>query len=153
MLTAVPGELDTLEQWRGGHLRDEEFAARAGVPTLGNRLQDGIEGVGDVIDALLANGVKVVPADGKALVQAAASAAADSKGTVAITGKLPSGKKKNDYKQPLEDAGYTLTDKVTRELTYLVLADPESTSAKAKKARSYNVKLISEEQLLEMLEG
>lgn len=152
MLTAVPGELDTLADWEGGHLRDPEFAARAGVPTLGDRLQDGIEAVADVIEALLANGVVVTPADGKALVEAAEAAAADSKGTVAITGKLPSGKKKNDYKQPLEDAGFELVDKVTRELSYLVLADPNSTSAKAKKARSYNVELITEEQLLAMLE-
>ncbi len=152
MLTAVPGELDTVADWRGGKLRDPEFAARAGVPSMGDRLQDGIDGVAEVIDALLANGVTVQPADGKALVQAAEAAAADSKGTVAITGKLPSGKKKSDYQQPLEDAGYELVDKVTRELTYLVLADPNSTSGKAKKARGYNVKLITEDELLAMLE-
>ncbi len=152
MLTAVPGELDTLPDWRGDKLRDAEFAARAGVPTLGDRLQDGIHGVADVIDALLERGVTVHNADGQALLEEAASAAADSKGSVAITGKLPSGKKKNDYKQPLEDAGFELVDKVTRELTYLVLADPDSSSAKAKKARGYNVKLITEDELLALLE-
>ncbi len=152
MLTAVPGELDTLADWRGGHLRDPEFAARAGVPTLGDRLQDSIDGVADVIDALVANGVTILPVDAKAILEASKSAAADSKGSVAITGKLPSGKKKNDYEQPLQDAGYTLVDKVTRDLTYLVLADPESTSGKAKKARSYNVQLITEEQLIALLD-
>lgn len=151
MLTAVPGELDTLADWRGGHLRDPDFAARAGVPSMGESLQDGIDGVADVIDALVANGVTVKPVDGKALVQATQTAAAQSKGTVAITGKLPSGKKKNDYAQPLENAGYTLVDKVTRELSYLVLSDPTSTSGKAKKARDYGVKLISEDDLLKML--
>ncbi len=153
MVTAVPGELDNLADWRGGHLRDPEFAARAGVPTLGDRLQDSIDGVADVIDALIVNGVTPLPVDGKAMLEASQSATADSKGTVAITGKLPSGKKKNDYKQPLEDAGYTLVDKVTRELTYLVLADPDSNSGKAKKARGYNVELITEEQLLALLEA
>lgn len=153
MLTSVPGELDTLADWRGDKLRDAEFAARAGVPSMGDRLQDGIAQVADVIDALLENGVTVQDADGQALLDAAAIASADSKGSVAITGKLPSGKKKNDYKQPLEDAGFELVDKVTRELTYLVLADPESTSGKAKKARGYNVKLITEDELLGLLEG
>lgn len=153
MLTSVPGELDTLADWRGDKLRDAEFAARAGVPSMGDRLQDGIAQVADVIDALLENGVTVQDADGQALLDAAAIASADSKGSVAITGKLPSGKKKNDYKQPLEDAGFELVDKVTRELTYLVLADPDSTSGKAKKARGYNVKLITEDELLGLLQG
>ena len=153
MLTSVPGELDTLADWRGEKLRDPEFAARAGVPSMGDRLQDGIDQVAEVIDAMIAHGVVIQDADGHALVAAAATAAAESKGTVAITGKLPSGKKKNDYKQPLEDAGFELVDKVTRELTYLVLADPDSTSGKAKKARGYNVKLITEDELLALLEG
>jgi len=152
MLTSVPGELDTLTDWRSDKLRDAEFAARAGVPSLGESLQDGIDGVADVIDTLLQHGVEVQPADGKALVAEAEAARARGKGTVAITGKLPSGKKKNDYEQPLADAGYELVDKVTRELTYLVLSDPDSTSAKAKKARGYGVKLITEEQLEAMLE-
>ncbi len=153
MLTAVPGELDALDDWRTGKLRNAEFAARAGVPTLGDRLQDGIDDVADVIDALLRNGVNVEPVDSAALIAAAAAAAAKRKGKVAITGKLPSGKKKNDYREPLEAAGFELVDSVTRDLSYLVLADPNSTSGKAKKARSYNVQLITEEQLLAMLDG
>lgn len=152
MLTAVPGELDTLDDWRSDKLRDAEFAARAGVPTLGDRLQDGIEAVADVIDALLNNGVVVEAVDSAALIAAAEAAAAERKGKVAITGKLPSGKKKNDYKEPLEAAGFELVDSVTRDLSYLVLADPTSTSGKAKKARSYNVQLITEDELLAMLE-
>ncbi len=146
MVGAVPGELDTLADWRGGKLRDTEFAARSGVPTLGDRLQDGIDSFGDVIDTLLANGVVVEDADGATLVAAAAE-----RGKIAISGKLPSGKKKGDYAEALEAAGYELVGSVTRDLSYLVLADPESTSAKAKKARSYNVKVISEDALVELL--
>lgn len=147
MMQAAPGELDLLADWRSGKLRDLEFAARAGVPTLGESLQRRIDASSDVIDALLANGVVVKPGSSAQALAEAEAKAASSKGTVAITGKLPSGKKKNDYKQPLEDAGYELVDKVGKELTYLVLADPDSTSSKAVKARKYGVKLITEGEL------
>ena len=143
MMNAVPGKLDTLKDWRSGKLRDADFAAEAGVPNLGEALQDRLDAVGEVIDALLAKGVRVQVA----AVAAAAVKAASSKGTVAITGKLPSGKKKNDFAAPLEKAGYELVDKVSKDLTYLVLADPNSTSSKAVKARKLGVKLISEEDL------
>lgn len=44
-------------------------------------------------------------------------------------------------------AGYTLVDEVTRDLKLLVLADPDSTSAKAQKARKLGIRVIGETQL------
>jgi DNA ligase (NAD+) len=41
---------------------------------------------------------------------------------------------------------------VTKELNYLVIADVESTSSKAVKARKYGTKLIDEEQLLRLVD-
>ena len=152
MMQAVPGQLDGLDDWRSGKLRDLEFAAEAGVPTLGESLQRRIDASSEVIDALLANGVVVKRGASKQAAAAAAAKAATSKGTVAITGKLPSGKKKNDYKDPLEKAGFELVDKVSKELTYLVLADPNSNSSKAVKARKYGVKLISEDELEQLVQ-
>lgn len=148
MMHAVPGQLDGLDDWRSGKLRDLEFAADAGVPTLGESLQRRIDASSEVIDALLANGVTVK----RGTSEQAAAVAAASNGTVAITGKLPSGKKKNDFKTPLEKAGYELVDKVSKELTYLVLADPNSNSSKAVKARKYGVKLISEDDLEKLVQ-
>jgi DNA ligase (NAD+) len=152
MMQAVPGQLDGLEDWRSGKLRDLEFAAEAGVPTLGESLQRRIDASAEVIDALLAKGVVVKRGASEQAAADAAAKAETSKGTVAITGKLPSGKKKNDFKEPLEKAGYELVDKVSKELTYLVLADPNSTSSKAVKARKYGVKLISEDELEKLVQ-
>jgi len=151
MMTAVGGKLDRLEDWRSGKLRDVAFATEAGMPNLGEVIQDRLDAVGDVVDRLLANGVKVKRGNTKKAVAAAAAKAASSKGTVAITGKLPSGKKKNDYAGPLQQAGYELVDKVSKDLSYLVLADPSSNSAKAVKARKLGVKLISEDDLEKMV--
>lgn len=152
MMQAVPGQLDGLDDWRSGKLRDLEFAAEAGVPTLGESLQRRIDASSEVIDALVANGVVVKRGASKQAAATAAAKAATSKGTVAITGKLPSGKKKNEFKDPLEKAGYELVDKVSKDLTYLVLADPNSTSSKAVKARKYGVKLISEDDLEKLVQ-
>jgi len=76
--------------------------------------------------------------------------AAVSGGTLCISGKLPSGRKKSDYEQPLRAIGIELVDDVIKGLGYLVLADPASTSSKATKARGMGVKIMSEEELIAM---
>lgn len=148
MMQAAPGELDTVEQWRSGKLRQPEFAERAGVPNTGAAIQDGLDAMASLIDRLLAAGVVVV--QGAPAAMAPAGSDAPTK-TVCITGKLPSGKKKSDYAAALEAAGYRLVDTVEAGLDFLVLAEPDSTSSKAQKARKLNVALISEEDLERML--
>jgi DNA ligase (NAD+) len=149
MMKAAAGELNTLEQWRSGKLRQAEFAERAGVPNTGATLQDGVDGMATLIDRMLDAGVVVLDRDPDA--EAEPDSQSEPRKTVCITGKLPSGKKKSDYAMPLEAAGYELVDKVDASLDYLVLADPHSTSTKAQKARKFNVTLISEEELQRML--
>ncbi len=147
MVKASAGELDSLEEWRRGRLRDEEFSARCGVPNLGDRIQDGIDALSMVIDRLLAAGVtatydrpiSIDPVDGGE--------------TICITGKLPSGKKKTDYAGLIAQVGYRLVSTVSTDLDFLVLADPESKSAKTMKAKKLGVMLLSEEQLVAMLES
>lgn len=144
---AAGGALSTLVAWRSGALRDNDLAEKAGVPNVGDAIADGIDAQAEVIDRLLAAGVTVSDFvddedDGES---------AQTGKTVCISGRLPSGKKKSDYAAPLAEAGFSLVDKVTKELDYLVLADPESTSGKAKKARKLGIALLSEEQLLTML--
>ena len=73
--------------------------------------------------------------------------------TVCISGKLPSGRKKADYEEPLSDAGYELVDDVIKGINYLVLAEPGSTSGKAEKARKLGVEVISEDQLIALTSG
>jgi DNA ligase (NAD+) len=144
MMQSVGGALDTLEAWRSGQLADSAFAEQAGVPNIGAALQARIDALGPVIEALLAAGVTIAPAVPDA---SPADDDAVARPTVCISGKLPSGRKKADYAEPLARAGYALVDDVMAGLALLVLADPDSTSAKAVKARKLGVRIIGEEEL------
>ncbi|MFM7570824.1 MAG: BRCT domain-containing protein, partial [Betaproteobacteria bacterium] len=101
-----------------------------------------------VIDKMLANGLVITPpqrdVDGD-------DAGREPAKTVCISGKLPSGRKKSDYEVPLAAIGMKLVDTVTRETTYLVLADPQSASSKAEKARKLGTEVISEEALIALV--
>jgi NAD-dependent DNA ligase len=119
-----------------------------GVPNLGAPIQDGIDAMSGVIDKMLANGVAVIAPQRDVVGD---NATGEPVKTVCISGKLPSGKKKSDYEAPLAAAGMKLVDAVTRETTYLVLADPNSVSSKAEKARKLGIEVISEEALMALL--
>jgi DNA ligase (NAD+) len=149
MIRAAQGELDTLEDWRSGKLRDPRVAELAGAPNIAAPIQDGIDAMAPVIDKMLANGVEILPPQED--LHGSIESEEAQRPTVCISGKLPSGKKKADYKEPLLAAGYELVDDVSKGLSYLVLADAASTSAKSEKAKKLGVAVISEEQLIEML--
>ena len=93
--------------------------------------------------------VETPPEPKKPAPAAAASPAADQ--SLCISGKLPSGRKKSDYEAPLRAVGIALLEDVVKGLTYLVVADPATTSAKAEKARKLGVEVISEDQLQALL--
>ncbi len=146
MIKAANGELDRLSDWRSGKLRDPAIAEKAGAPNIGAAIQDGIDAMSEVIDKMLADGVTVQDvAPGINTEQLIAPAR-----TICISGKLPSGKKKADYEAPLREAGFALVEDVNKELSYLVLADPASTSSKAQKARKLGIAVISEDELLDL---
>jgi DNA ligase (NAD+) len=149
MMKSANGLLDRLEDWRSGLLQDPANAVKAGVPNIGGAIQDGIDAMSTVIDKLLAAGVTAAPHTRITSADSARETA--SLPSICISGKLPSGKKKSDYEQPLLVAGYELVEDVTKGLNYLVLADPASNSSKAEKARKLGVTVISEEQLTQMV--
>ena len=62
------------------------------------------------------------------------------KGKVAITGKFDRPRK--EIEQEIISLGYEPTDSVNSETSYLLIADLNSTSSKAKKARELGVKLV-----------
>ena len=144
MIDAANGALDELTSWRDGLLRDAVFAANVGVPTIGSEIQDGIDSMGRVIDKLLASGVTINASSAR-------SNAIELERTICISGKLHSGRKKSDYQEPLRVIGYALVDEVSKGLDFLVLADADSGSSKAEKAKKLNVQVISEAQLIEMV--
>jgi DNA ligase (NAD+) len=147
ILQQARGELDTLADWQSGKLRDPDFAARVGVPSLGALIQDSLDAQAGVIARLLSAGVEIT---GSGVAEPAANAAQGLK-TLCISGKLPSGKKKGDYAEPLEAIGYRLVDTVTKGLDILVVGDPDSSSGKAEKARKLGVRVLPEADLIAML--
>jgi DNA ligase (NAD+) len=148
MITQANGALDKLEDWTSGKLRDADFAAKVGVPGVGAALQESIDKFAPVIKKLLVAGVHI---DGTG-VRITPPTESGAK-TVCISGKLPSGKKKQDYAVPLLAAGIQLVDTVNKELTYLVVASSDSESSKTTKARKLGVQVISEDELNALIAG
>lgn len=69
--------------------------------------------------------------------------------SVCFTGK--SRHKRAELETMAKEAGGTVKKSVSKGLTYLVLADPDSTSTKAKAARKNNTECISEDDFLKMV--
>ncbi|MBI4952098.1 MAG: NAD-dependent DNA ligase LigA [Myxococcales bacterium] len=68
-----------------------------------------------------------------------------------ITGSHRRGRK--ELVALIEDHGGRVSNGVTKDLDYLVIADPASTSSKADKARRYGTRLISESELDALVAG
>lgn len=66
-----------------------------------------------------------------------------------LTGKMP--KKRNEYETMITLKGGIVAGSVSKNTDYLVIADVSSTSSKAVKARKLGTKLISPEELEELL--
>ena len=66
-----------------------------------------------------------------------------------LTGKMP--KKRNEYEAIITSKGGIVAGSVSKNTDYLVIADVSSTSSKAVKARKLGTKLISPEELEELL--
>ncbi|MFA5600393.1 MAG: hypothetical protein WDA06_07325, partial [Phenylobacterium sp.] len=129
--------------------RDQSLANKAGVPKTNNVIQDSIDATTDTINKLLANGVIIVEST---------KAKKTIKGTVCITGALPSGKKKADYSNPLAEQGYELVNDLKKDTTFLVTSNPSEMTGKTQKAKKYNdnganIKIITEEELEQLING
>ena len=64
--------------------------------------------------------------------------------TFAITGKLEYFKSRNELKKHIQSLGGTVKDTVTKDTDYLINNDPQSNSAKNRRAKEYGVKIITE---------
>ena len=71
--------------------------------------------------------------------------------SICFTGKL-NNFTRNQARAMAVNAGMAIYETVSTDLDYLVMADPNSTSSKACKARRYGVKLISEDDFLKMMD-
>jgi DNA ligase (NAD+) len=138
---AVPGQMDLVSDWTGGKL--EELAAEAGVPGIGQQLSDAVMRKTDLIEALLLNGVTI-----KSAVKTSVSQNAKS---FCFTGA--SSVPRKELQALVVEKGHVVKSDVGKGLDYLVMADPESTSSKAVKARKLGTKCISEETFRGLMEG
>ena len=115
------------------------------------------DGIGSVLSQKLSKGLEVNKADMEETIkhiriikQELATGSLTGK-SFCFTGAMEY--KRKDLQDMVTAQGGTNLDSVTKNLTYLVIADPSSTSGKAKKARDLGITLISPEQFLEMVNG
>ena len=113
------------------------------------------DGIGSVLSQKLSKGLEVNKADMEETIkhiriikQELATGSLTGK-SFCFTGAMEY--KRKDLQDMVTAQGGTNLDSVTKNLTYLVIADPNSTSGKAKKARELGITLISPEQFLEMV--
>jgi DNA ligase (NAD+) len=131
---------DSMDKIRALTLNQVESIKGIG-PMRGKSLIKGLQNNKKIIDNLLANGIKIKEKimgnlSGKSFV---------------FTGKMEH--KRNELEQMVLDAGGEVKSGVSSGLSFLVIADAEtSMTSKAVKARQLGTKLISEDQFLEMLE-
>ncbi len=136
---AVPGEFDTLTDWLSDKLI--RLAEPAGLPNTGRRLQEDLLAQKSLIQKLLDSGVEVIAVEAKAKGGAL---------RFCITGSLS--QPKSHFEGLIRDKGHDYTDTFSKEVTHLVAADPDSGSNKLQKARKMNIPVISEQDLLAMLD-
>jgi DNA ligase (NAD+) len=136
--TIINAGCDSLEKF--GQLGADQFAQVAGVgPVKAKSLADGLKTYQDIILALLNNGVKIkVRSQGNLTGK-----------SVCFTGSMKT--KRPILEKMAADAGADVKASVGKGLTYLVIADPNSTSSKAVAARKNGTTCISEEDFLELI--
>lgn len=115
------------------------------------------DGIGEVLSQKLSKGLEANKADMEETIkhiriikQESAVGSLTGK-SFCFTGAMEY--KRKDLQAMVTAHGGTNLDSVTKNLAYLVIADPNSTSGKAKKARELGITLISPEQFLEMVNG
>ena len=129
---------DTLEKF--GQLGAAQFESVPGVgPVKAKSLADGLIANQKVILETLKNGVTI-----KSIVQGKLTGK-----SICFTGSM-------NIKRPIlekmaSDAGADIKSSVGKGLTYLVIADPNSTSSKAVTARKLGTVLISEQNFLDLV--
>jgi DNA ligase (NAD+) len=123
-----------------GQLGSREFEQVPGVgPTKAKFLADGLQHNQKLILQLLKNGVEI---------KARATGTLTGK-SICFTGAMKN--KRPVLEKMAADAGADVKGSVGKGLTYLVIADPNSSSSKAQAARKLGTTLISEDDFLDMV--
>ena len=136
-------ELKNLENWFNGSLCDPEFARKAGVPNVGKTIFESLKEQESILLETLQY-ITITTKQKTKIMKTGMS--------ICITGKLPSGKKKHEYEEPLANAGHQLIDGFTKDVDILVVSDLNGApSSKTKNAIKWGVKMIDESGLNELI--
>lgn len=129
---------DTLEKFE--QLDANAFSKVSGVgPIRAQSLQDGLKANQDLILSLLDNGIKI-----KKIIEGKLSGK-----SFAITGSLSM--KRAEVEKLIVDNGGIIKNSVSKGLTYLIIADPQSTSSKAQAAKKLGIVLLGENDFLSLI--
>lgn len=134
---------DTLDKIMAMTIDQMEAISGMG-PGRSASLVEGLEVNKELIGRLLSNGIKI---KGKKAMRTGKLEGI----SVVFTGTLSI--KRDEASAMVEDAGGTVRSSVTKGTSYLVIADPDSQTTKAVKARALGTKLINEEEFLELING
>jgi DNA ligase (NAD+) len=130
----------TLDQFL--ELEASDFEKVSGVgPTKSQSLYDGLQNNKELIMKMIDNGVEVKEPNTTGKLAGK---------SFCFTGALSI--KRAEAEKMVAEQGGEAKNSVGRGLTYLVIADPSSTSSKAQKARSLGIQLINEATFLSMVE-
>jgi DNA ligase (NAD+) len=137
----VANGYDTLEKLHAA--TPEELAAIKGMGAIkAKNVVNGLRARAEEIERLLAVGVvPVAPSAGGVLAGK----------TFCFTGTLPLPRK--TYEDLVVKHGGSVLSGVTKELSYLVMADPSSASTKAEKARKYGTECIDDKAFMALVEA
>ena len=72
--------------------------------------------------------------------------------TFCVTGKVKIFKNRDELSALIESLGGKVTGSVTKNTNYLINNDTESTSAKNKKAKELNIKIIGEQSFMDLFD-
>jgi DNA ligase (NAD+) len=139
---AIPGEMETIDDWLSGKL--VKLSKAAGVPNMAERMQKDLLAQRSLIEKFLANGLEIVKPEPNVQPKPEAF-------IICITGALS--QPKAHYWKLISEAGHAGTDDFSKTVTHLVAADPNGTSSKLQKARKLGIPILSESQLLELLKS
>lgn len=143
----IDGGLDTLEKIL--NTPHETFAAIKGIgPVKSRYLVTGLKRNATIINGLLEAGVKIQEGD----VAGDESIISDRLNDmiICITGSTTI--KRNDLIKLIIANGGTFKDSVSKGCTHLIIADPTKQSKKTENATKFGIKMISETDLLTLLE-
>jgi DNA ligase (NAD+) len=130
---------NTLEKF--GQLGAAQFEQVSGVgPVKAQFLADGLKNNQQLILDLLVNGVKI-----KEIINGKLSGK-----SFAVTGTLSI--KRAEIEKMITENGGEVKNSVGKNLSYLIIADPQSTSSKAQAARKMGTALINETQFLDLID-